>query len=214
MTKKRFSVSALCATVLGMMIQVIPARTAQAKEYFKINNGQLERPTGFREWVYVGAPVTPNDLNNGKAAFPEFHNVYMDPESWAHWKKRGEFRDGTILIKELISVGSKAAASGNGYFMGEFLGLEATIKSKKHFPDEPGNWGYFSFSTPDHTTLTAVADKLPTETCNACHASAAAQDWVFTQYYPVLRAGKAAGKDATGGKRDKLPRPMTESGSN
>ena len=90
MTKKRFSVSALCATVLGMMIQVIPARTAQAKEYFKINNGQLERPTGFREWVYVGAPVTPNDLNNGKAAFPEFHNVYMDPESWAHWKKRGD----------------------------------------------------------------------------------------------------------------------------
>ena len=32
-----------------------------------------------------------------------------------------------------------AASSGNGYFEGEFLGLEATIKSTKHFPDEPGN---------------------------------------------------------------------------
>ena len=75
-----------------------------------MKNGELERPTGFREWIYVGTPVTPNDLNNGKAAFPEHHNVYIDPESWAHWKKdRSEFRDGTILMKELVSVGSKGA---------------------------------------------------------------------------------------------------------
>ena len=161
--------------------------------------------------MYVGTPLTPNDLNNGKAAFPEFHNVYMDPESWAHWKKTGEFREGTILIKELISVGSKGAVSGNGYFMGEFLGLEATIKSKKHFPNEPGNWAYYSFSTPDHRTLKAAVDKFPAETCNACHQASAAQDWVFTQYYPVLTAGKAAGEDAIGGKRDKLPRTMTSS---
>ncbi len=55
--------------------------------------------------------------------------------SWAHWKKTGEFRDGTILMKELVSVGAKAAVSGNGYFQGEFIGLEATIKSTKHFPE-------------------------------------------------------------------------------
>ena len=35
-------------------------------------------------------------------------------------------------------------------------------------------------------------------------AAAAADDWVFTQYYPVLRAGKAAGEDGTGGKRTAL----------
>lgn len=215
MTNKRFRSSGLCAIVLGLVAQVTLTGTATAKEYFTIENGQLERPIGFREWVYVGSPLTPNDLNNGQAAFPEFHNVYIDPESWDYWKKNGEFRDGTILIKELISVGSKAAASGNGYFMGEFIGLEATIKSRKHFPNEPGNWGYFSFSTPEHNTLKATADKFPAETCNACHAASAAQDWVFTQYYPVLRGGKAAGDEATGGKRDNLPRPMmTESGSN
>ncbi|MGI9534800.1 MAG: cytochrome P460 family protein, partial [Thermodesulfobacteriota bacterium] len=26
----------------------------------------------------------------------------------------------------------------------------------------------------------------------ACHQAAAADDWVFTQYYPVLRAAKPA----------------------
>lgn len=180
------------------------SQTVHAKKYFKIHDGELERPTGYREWIYVGTPVTPNDMNDGKAAFPEFHNVYIDPQSWAHWKKHGEFRDGTILIKELVSVGSKAAVSGNGYFMGDFLGLEATVKSKRHFPNEPGNWAYFSFSSPNHSSLSKRAKAFPTETCNACHQNAAADDFVFTQYYPILRTGKAKGKIAKGGLNDSL----------
>lgn len=102
-------------------------------------------------------------MNNGKAAFPEFHNVYIDPKSWAHWKKTGEFRDNTILIKELVRVGSKAAVSGSGYFMGDFVGLEATIKSKKIFSNEPSNWAYFSFTTPDHKTLATTAKAFPAQ---------------------------------------------------
>lgn len=166
---------------------------------FTIKADELQRPTGYQEWVYVGTPVTPNDMNDGKAAFPEHHNVYIDPKSWSHWKQTGKFRDGTILIKELVSNGSKAAVSGNGYFQGEFIGLEATIKSKKHSPDEPGNWAYYSFSSKDHKTLTKTAKAFPAKSCNACHQASAADDFVFTQYYPVLSAGKAAGKKATGG---------------
>ncbi|WP_432280509.1 cytochrome P460 family protein [Spectribacter acetivorans] len=178
--------------------------TATAEEFFTITNGELQRPTGYREWIFVGTPLTPNDLNDGKAPFPEFHNVYIDPKSWAHWKKTGEFRDGTILMKELVSVGSKAAVSGQGYFQGDYIGLEATIKSKQHFPDEPGNWAYYSFTTPDHKSLTPTAKAFPAAACNACHAAAAADDFVFTQYYPVLRAAKAAGGKGTGGQRDEL----------
>ena len=152
------------------------------------DNGDLLRPEGYREWVYVGTPLTPNDMNNGKAAFPEFHNVYIDPRAYAQWKQSGTFPDGTIIVKELISVGSKAAVSGQGYFMGDFLGLEATVKSKKRFPNEPNNWAYFSFGKrPD---LTATATAFSTDKCAACHQAAAADDMVFTQYYPVLRAAK------------------------
>ena len=197
------------AMTLGLFLQLALMSTANAEEYYTIKNGELERPTGFREWIYVGTPVTPNDLNNGKAAFPEHHNVYIDPKSWAHWKKTGEFRDGTILMKELVNVGSKAAVSGNGYFQGDFIGLEATIKSKKHSPNEPGNWAYYSFSTPDHKTLTPTAKAFPAASCNACHAAAAADDFVFTQYYPVLRAGKATGEEGTGGKQSVLSRPLS-----
>jgi len=190
---------------VGALAQLLIATPAIAQdEYFTMKDGQLDRPTGYREWVYVGTPVTPNELNDGKAAFPEFHNVYIDPKSWAHWKETGKFRDGTILVKELVSVGSKAAVSGNGYFQGDYIGLEATIKSKQHFPKEPGNWAYFSFSTKDHKTLELRAKAFPAASCNACHAGAAADDFVFTQYYPVLGAGKGTGKEATGGVSSKL----------
>lgn len=194
---------------VGVLTSLLAADAAVAQESFTIENGELVRPTGYHEWIYVGTPVTPNDLNDGKAAFPEFHNVYIDPVSWAQWKETGEFREGTILIKELVNVGSKAAVSGNGYFQGDYIGLEATIKSKKYFPDEPGNWAYYSFSTEDHRTLAATATAFPAASCNACHAAAAADDFVFTQYYPVLREGKAAGEEGTGGKHSKLLRPLS-----
>ena len=39
--------------------------------------GQLIRPEGFRKWVYIGTPLTPNDLNPPEAPFPDFHNVSL-----------------------------------------------------------------------------------------------------------------------------------------
>ena len=85
--------------------------------------------------------------------------------------------------------GAKQAVSGSGYFMGEFAGLEITIKDSKRFADEPGNWAYFSFG---HSyPLADSAKAFPTGACNTCHENSAADDFVFTQYYPVLRAAKA-----------------------
>ena len=163
--------------------------TSEAKARFSAE-GELIRPTDYREWIYVGTPLTPNDMNNGKAPFPEFHNVYINPTAWRHFSLTGEFPQGTMLVKELTSVGSKVATSGAGYFMGEFIGLEVTMKSKERFPNDPGNWAYFSFGHAYPLAETATA--FPAATCNSCHANSAADDFVFTQYYPVLRAAKAA----------------------
>ena len=222
--KKKFTIIKQ-AVLLGLASSLLVSATVSGKEHkhkkvrkataataestlFTIKDGRLLRPTGYREWVYVGTPLTPNDMNNGKASFPEFHSVYIDPVSWKTWKETGKFRENTIIIKEMTSVGSKSAASGKGYFMGEFAGLEASIKSAKYFPNEPGNWAYFSFSTENHKTLKKERAAAPAESCNSCHMAAAADDWVFTQYYPVLRAAKAKGNEGAGGKLDKLePEP-------
>ena len=188
------STKALLALSVALAFSFAGSANALPDSYFSIDaEGQLARPDTYRSWVYVGTPLTPNELNDGKAAFPEFHNVYIDPQSYDHWKKTGTWRDGTILIKELVSVGKKRAVSGKGYFMGEFIGLEATIKSKKHFPDEPGNWAYFSFTNPEGSLLKDAVKPFETASCNQCHEQSARDDFVFTQYYPVLRAAKGYG---------------------
>jgi Cytochrome P460 len=161
-----------------------PGGTTAAVEFTP--DGKLKRPVGYRKWVYVGTPLTPNELNDGEAPFPDFHAVYVDPESYAHYEKTGEFRDGTVMIKELVGIGAKEAASGKGYFMGDFIGLETSIKDSKRFKDEPGNWAYFTFG--HHYPLKEEATKQNAAVCNACHQTSAAKDYVFSQYYPVLRA--------------------------
>ena len=199
-TKHNRSSSFLMCLLLVFQFSLVGNAVAGKRFANFDGNDQLARPTGYREWIYIGAPLTPNDMNNGKAAFPEFHNVYMDPVSWKHWKKTGEFRDGTVIIKELVSVATKSSSSGNGYFMGEYIGLEAVVKDKSRFPASDNYWGFFRFTTDDHAKLLEANKAMPSEACAACHSGNAAQDLIFTQHYPVLRAAKAKGEQGIGGK--------------
>ncbi len=162
-------------------------------------NGQLVRPDNWREWIFVGMPVTPNALNGGRAVLPETQAVYVDPASWEHWKQTGTFRDGTMFAVELTLLmsegahedGSTEQTIGRGFFQEDFSGLMFSIKDSERFSSEPGNWAYFTSEIgvrgSDYPETMAA---LPTEACNTCHQANGAQDWVFTQLYPVLRAAK------------------------
>ena len=190
MLQQQFSRKTLLGSIAPLLLSgmlIMQATTANALDtaYAKFNKaGELIRPAHYREWIFVGSPVTPKDMNDGKPAFPEFHNVYIDPSSWRYWKRTGKFRDGTIFVLEMVSVGDKKSSSGNGYFQGEFGGLAAAVKSKKRFSNKTENWAYFGFDDK----RTAVAQ--PDDACAACHKANAAEDMVFTQHYPVLRGGK------------------------
>lgn len=160
-------------------------------------NGELIRPAGWREWVFVGSPLTPHSLNGGAASFPEFHSVYIDPESWVHWKKTGTFREGTMFAKELTLVGDTAATSGIGFFNGELQGFEIAHKDTKKYSAETDGWAYYTFGhKPEPYANSASA--MPAANCAACHTAAAADDMVFTQYYPILVAAKDAGEKGAG----------------
>jgi hypothetical protein len=151
--------------------------------------GDLIYPEGYREWVFIGAPITPNDMNGGHAAFPEFHDVYIDRPAFAEYQKTGAFPEGTVMVKELVSVGSKKAPSGNGYFPGKFNGISASVKDTQRFGGDRFGWGYFNFGAS-----TEPAKVQPAAACNACHKASAAEDMTFVQYYPVLEAARAKAK--------------------
>ena len=184
MARRFVAAMLLCASATS----VFAAGPAQFNE-----KGELLLPQNYREWVMVGTQVTPNEQNGGKAPFTETRVVYIDPESYAHWKKSGEFPDGAMMVKELISVGERQGpGSGNGYFMGDYIGLEASVKDAKRFAKEPGNWAYYIFYVPDKPLVNSAMN-FPTAECAACHQANAKTDMVFTQFYPVLRAAKGTG---------------------
>ncbi len=196
MIKALCSIAIAATIVTGLVVSAQPAEAKVLRAEFT-KEGEVKMPEGWRKWVYVGTPLTPNALNGGEAPFPEFHNVYVEPKAFAHFEKTGKWAEGTQIVKELVLVrqspngnnenGSAAEVSGVGYFMGEFAGLELTVKDTKRFPNEPGGWAYFSFGhQPEPYNTTAKA--FPTEACAACHEASADTDLVFTQFYPVIRA--------------------------
>ena len=148
-------------------------------------------PEGFREWVFLGAPLTPNGLNGGAAGFPEFHHVYIQPAAYAEYLETGVFPEGTTIVKELVLTkpgdypdGSRDEASGRGYFAAGFAGIDMMVKDSKRFAETNG-WGFFNFGhhAPPYAERAAAAAN---EECAFCHTANATHDMVFTTFYPIL----------------------------
>jgi Cytochrome P460 len=166
-----------------------PARGRYLPEYTK--EGDLILPKNWRSWVFVGAPLTPDGLNDSKEEFKEYHNVYIEPGSYEIYKKTDQFPEGTIIFKELQRVlkpqqfpdGSRTEPSGRGYFPGEFNGADVTVKDTKRYADT-GGWGYYNFNHHEPKAPTAKV-KAKTE-CAFCHDAGAKKDKVWTQFYRLL----------------------------
>lgn len=176
----------------------VDAQTEHSAAVFTAD-GRMEMPTGFRRWVFVGAPTTPNALNNGKANFPEFHHVYVQAQNIDAYMKTGQFPEGTVFVKELTRVlnptfpdGSRSEPSGRGFFNGPFNGIDATVKDSKRFSKTNG-WGFFTFGHHPLPYEKTAAESSVTE-CAGCHiANVAKTDMTWVQFYPFLRARTAKG---------------------
>jgi len=158
-------------------------------------NGQLKRPRDYRSWIYAGGATTPK-THDPDVLFPDFQNVYIDPVSYKYWKKHGEFRDGTILVKELIYQSFITESPvGKGFFMGEYRALSATVKSECRHPDQHGGWNYFHWVNRKESKLNEYAAPLGEE-CATCHIENAPDGGPFYNFWSVLRDAKGFGDDA------------------
>ena len=171
-------------------ITSLPPRTRYLPEYTASGDLILPKNNIWRDWVFVGAPLTPNALNGGKAGFPEYHNVYIEPGSYEIFKKTSEFPEGTIMFKELQLTlpgdnpdGSRTEPSGRGYFPGDFNGADVTVKDTKRYA-ATGGWGFYNFN--HHEPKAPTATLKPREECAYCHIANAKKDAVWTQFYRLL----------------------------
>lgn len=201
MRKKQYLSAALIGIALiGLTVGLFRARPvdAQVKRSPVVftSDGKVQLITGFRSWVFLGAPLTPNGLNNGKANFPEFHHVYVEKQNLDAYLKTGSFPEGTVLVKELTLVlnptfpdGSRTEPSGRGFFNGAYNGIDMSIKDSKKFAKTNG-WGYFTFGHHPLPYDKTAAEK-PAAECAGCHmANVAKTDMTWVQFYPLLRDKK------------------------
>src|ERR1051325_2437970 len=182
------------ASSLSRYSNRVAADTSQTAAVFD-SEGKLKLPVGYRRWVFIGAPLSPNALNNGKASFPEYHHVYVEEKNLDVYLKTGSFPEGTVFVKELTRVlnptfpdGSRTEPSGRGYFNGEFNGMDVTVKDSKRFAATNG-WGFFNFG---HHPLpySSWAKEASAAECAGCHMSFVAKtDMTWGQFYPILRDG-------------------------
>jgi len=197
---KKFVLANIGIALVAAILILIKTRSAAAQTqesslivYDSQGRLKLPDPTVFRKWVFLGAPTTPNGLNNGKANFPEFHHVYVEQKNLDAYLKTGTFPEGTMLVKELTRVlnpafpdGSRKEPSGRGYFNGEFNGIDLSIKDSKRFSKTNG-WGYFTFG---HHPLpyAEVAEEASPSECAGCHITYVAKtDMTWVQFYPIMR---------------------------
>lgn len=156
-------------------------------------DGKLILPQGYHEWIFLGSPLTPHALNGESAPFPEYHNVYVQPEAFHAYRETGEFPEGTILLKELQLTrervhpdGSSLEVSGRGFFPAARNGIDISVKDKTRFADSNG-WGFFNFGHHAPPYL-ETAEAAAIDACAGCHI-ANAEDMVFKKFYrPILDA--------------------------
>jgi len=193
MLMKKIFLLLLVTLIVGLLSQCEP-KHVNTSGYYRYNaKGELERPKDYRTWVFAGTGTTPVSVDP-MALFPDFQNIYIDPESYRFWKENGFYREGTIFVKELLRRGDTVSPIGKGFFQGNHYSLSATIKDTIRFPDVPGGWQYFKFTNYEAMNLNPSSPALGAA-CYTCHSHTAKGYGPFTELYPILLDARNYGKD-------------------
>ena len=182
----------LAVGVLGLVsivsaVGLLASAPLRSDPQFTADN-QLLRPDGYREWVFLGSGLGMSYSEKAYDEAPDFTNVFIKPEAYREFIRSGKFPDGTVMVLEIRKAGSLESINKRGRFQDRLVGIEASVKVAKRFPEK---WAYFSFIGNDGKAL-AQAKPLPKDACWKCHNQHGAVDNVFVQFYPVLRAARPA----------------------
>ena len=110
-----------------------------------------------------------------------FHNVYVQPWAYREFVRTGAFPERTMFVLSFYEASRKSAPARTGFYEGDRMpGIEVHVKQRGI--DKTG-WGFFGFGD-GAAPATMIPGAAP---CYSCHASEAAHDQVFTQFYPPLR---------------------------
>ena len=144
----------------------------------RYEDGQLVRPEGYREWVYLSSGLGMNYNPAGNA--PElFTNVFVPQWAYRQFMATGKWPEKTLFVLEERVSETQGSINKTGHFQTDLAGLAVEVKDSSQFPD---TWAYFGFGTEAKT-----APPNPKAACWQCHNDHAAVEHTFVQFYPTLK---------------------------
>ena len=147
-------------------------------------DGALLRPNDAERWVFMGSGVNLNYAPVRPGVIVDVVTVtLMEPTAYRYFQAHGTFAEGTMTVLMGFALDSGAPPAEHGQYPGDQLFFEMSVKDSSAHGD--AIWGYYDFGL-GAGGRTAVAK--PVAECNACHAENAAEDFVFTQFYPFMRS--------------------------
>jgi Cytochrome P460 len=155
-------------------------------------NGDLLAPVGIETWVLVGSNLGLGYKTTGPVPpdKQQFHNVYINPEAYAHFVATREFPVPTVLVIEKFAAEAKEAKDflASGLYDGQWQGLEVAVKNPARPDGKKTPWAYYDFTDPkDPTKPVASAAAEDDVSCENCHRDHAMLDHVWVQFYPTLK---------------------------
>ena len=161
------------------LLLATPAMAAPPYAPQYTGKGELIPPADYRDWMFLTSSL---DLNYqaGEPKTHVFDNVFVDPASWAEFKKTGRWPDKTVMVKENLVGGAEASIAKAGQFQTErSLGIELHVRDDARFM---GGWGFFAGDGVKPAAL------IPYQaSCYSCHQEHGSSQTTFTQFYPTAK---------------------------
>ena len=179
----------LCAAVVVLGCNSAARDVGQAQEFSSVvsNDGTISIPANYRtEFAFLGAWSVAGDEEGGGAK--ELHMVYTQREAVEAYRQTGEFPDGAVLVKELLSTATGDMTTGHVSRATETVGWFVMVRDTQgQFSANPlwgdgWGWSFFEAARPGET----VSTDYKTD-CIDCHVPAQQTDWVYVQGYPSLK---------------------------
>ena len=188
----------LAAAGIMVLVPQVRGQSATAPQYTP--KGELQTPSGFETWVFVGSNLglgykdelkLTTARETAHAEKQMFHNIYIDPQAYAHFVATREFPDPTVLVMEVFTAADKEPKGivSKGVFDGDRVGLQIAVKDSHSPARHARDWAYYipqDVNDPSHPLL-ASSPAFPDDKCESCHQAHASLDNVWVQFYPTLR---------------------------
>ena len=173
---------------LALMLNLTLQHRGQAQETFSPYvdaRGGITVPPNYRtSWVFLGTWSI--DAVEGTAGAKGLHNVFTQPGVVEAHRIGGEFPDGTVLVKELLSAETHPMTTGTVSYGVDIEGWFVMVRdTKNRFPNDKlwgDGWGWALFGPNGMLKTTDYKAE-----CLGCHVPAKATEWVYIQGYPLLR---------------------------